>query len=284
MASYQPLFSVSVGHRYFSDGVWKGLDFIPEPGTSRIIGGVNALVKNGANGIEVFYDADKLHTLRLYADEANGRARFSFGVFARDRSFWNYTVPSVRKDGAVLYFSNGGTGGDAAGATASLSKDGFVSEKDFVDIGTLAAGGVFCGSERRRPDFMVDIFSDPAADGGLAARDYVVNFNARQSYLKYHLLGAMNRNNLFIVDLDNQVEFESCGDHVLPGNRPCKVFRSKSPVPILEKPTVRFQLKEQGQGTGKVLIKRLPAASESRLGMELIDGRREIVAESFINC
>lgn len=283
MGAYQPLFTVSVDHRYFADGLWKGLDFIPEPGTLKLIQCANALLRNTQNGIAVYYDSGKLNALRLYAEDANGVSSFSFKVYARDRGFANYTSPSFQKDGAILYFSNRGRDGNAAGEKTRLSADDFVSDKDFEDVSALNARGILCGKDRVMPDFLVDILVEPAKSGGLDAREYEVSFNTRQSYLKYHLLGSVNRDNLFIVDLDNRFEFEFCGDVMLPGNRPSKVFRSKELIPVLEKSPSRFQLREQGQGSGKVLIKRLPVPSESRLGMELINGRNEIVSENFIN-
>lgn len=284
MGFFQPLFSVSVEHQYFSDGLWKGLDFVPEPGTLKLIECANTVVKNTRNGISVFYDAEKSGTLSLFAEDAGGALRFSFKVFAKDRSFANYTLPPVQKEGAILYFANSVAGGGASGTTIKLSKGDFVSELDFEYLAALDAGGFPCANGRRRPDFVVDIFIASAESGGLVAREYGVNFGARRSYLKYHLLGSMNRDNLFIFDLDNQVEFEFCGDVMLSGNNPAKVFRSKTLIPVLERSDSRFQLRERGQGAGKVLIKRLPVASENRLGLELINGKNEIISESFINC
>ncbi|MDX8399688.1 MAG: hypothetical protein R8K20_05515 [Gallionellaceae bacterium] len=89
----------------------------------------------------------------------------------------------------------------------------------------------------------------------------------------------MNKSNPFIVDLNNKVEFEFCGEEMLSGNRPCKVFRTKELTPVLENLDFHFQ----GQGAEKVLIKRLPVASESGMGFDLVNGKRVIVSEIFIN-
>lgn len=281
MGAYQPLFAVSVGHQYFSDGLWKGLDFRPEPRTSKLIESADMVVKKTRNGIAVFYDADKPNILRLCAEDGNGALRFCYLAAVHDRAFTAYTAYPATREGVVLYFSN--RGAEGGGATQKLSKGDVASDMDLADAGVLIAGGVPCEMGRATPDFVVDIFVERAKSGVLAAQNYAIEFSARQSYLKYYLLGNMNRDNLFIVDLDNRVEFEFCGDAMLPGERPCKVFRSKGAIPILEKSGLRFQLRERGQGAGKVLIKRLPVASESRLGMELVNGKREIVSESFIN-
>ncbi|HXU93851.1 MAG TPA: hypothetical protein VFP33_09370 [Gallionella sp.] len=256
-----------------------------------MIDGADLLVRQTKNGVAVFFDEERAAALRLYADDANGEACFSFMVYAKDRTFPNYTSPAMRNGGAVLSFDNHGRAGGGDGKTR-LCKEEFVSEKDFKDIDSLIAEGILSERDRRvPPDFVVNVFVEPEKGDGSPAdatawvpRDCLIRFNTRKAFWKYHLLGNMNRNASFIVDLDSRVEFEFCGDVMLPGNRPAKVFRSKELIPVLEKSTCRFQLREQGPGTGKVLVKRLPVASESRLGMEMIDGKSEIVAESFINC
>lgn len=293
METYQPLFTVSVEHMYFSDGEWNGLDFVPTPGTMKVIDGANVLIRQTRNGIAVFYDEGKSEALRLYAEDANGALCFSFKVYSKDRTFANYTSPAMRHGGgAVLSFNNHERTGSSGGGKTWLCKEDFVSEKDFTDIEGLIAEGILCERDKRAPpDFVVNVFVEPEKRDGLSAdatawmsQNYFIRFNARQAFLKYHLLGSMNRSNPFIVDLDNRVEFEFCGEVVLPGDRPAKVFRSKELIPVLEKSTCRFQLREEGQGAGKVIIKRLPVASESRLGMEIINGKSEIVSESYINC
>lgn len=291
MGSFRPLFSVSVEHGYFTDGAWKGLDFVPVPATVKVINGANVLVRPTKNGMAVFYDESRSDALRLYAKDANGALCFSFRVYAKDRTFANYTAPAMRSGNAVLYFDNRGSAVGSGGGKVRLSKEDVVSEADFMDIDSLVAEDILGDRDKRvPPDFVVSVFVEPgvgddtSAASGWLARDCLIRFDARQAYWKYHLLGNMNRSNPFIVDLDNRVEFEFCGEVMLPGDRPAKVFRSKEQIPVLEKSTCRFQLREQGPGAGKVLVKRLPVASESRLGMEVIDGKNEIVSESFINC
>ena len=88
----------------------------------------------------------------------------------------------------------------------------------------------------------------------------------------------------FIVDLNNNTEFEDTGKTSLPGNRIALTFRSKDRIPLREEYEFRFQLKEKGPNGGKTIIKRLPVASASQLYREIIDGNEEIVSEIFINC
>lgn len=284
MGFYQPLFSVSVKHMYFSDGLWKGLDFSPIPGTMKVLDGAGMVFRQTRNGISVFFDDAKTEALRLYARDADGTLRFSFKVWARDRSFANYTAASGGKENAILCFSNRGASGEVEVGKASLSKGEFVSEDDFEEISALVAENVLDPADRSMPpDFVVSIFIEAEKAGGLSPQDFSISFDARQSYWKYSLLGKMNRAQPYIVDLDNRVEFEFCGEAMVAGRRPAKVFLSKEMIPVLERSSYRFQLREPGEGTAKILIKRLPVASEGRLGMEVINGKRVVVAESFVN-
>lgn len=284
MGTYQPLFFVSVKHVYFSDGLWKGIDFLPSAHTLKLVESAGVLIRPTQNGIGVFYDVSKVKSLRLYAEETDNTLPFGFKAQVKDRTFANYTSPSAQQDSAILCFDGRAGVTDAESEKTRLSKSDFVGEDDFEEINTLIAEGVLCDQDRRKlPDFVLKI---PIAFGqheDFVAKDYVINFNARQARWKYHLLGNMNRSDPFIVDLDSRVEFEFCGEAMLLGSKPAKVFRSKELIPVLEKSNYRFQLREPGPGAGKVLIKRLPVASESRLGIEVVDGKREIILESFVN-
>jgi hypothetical protein len=284
MAEYQSLFSISVGHLYFSDGLWRGLEFVPSPSASKVLDACNCVVLKSPYGINVFFDEEKFAVLRRYASDAKGGLCFSFKVYASDRSFENYTAPSISGGKEVLCFDNAELSRKSANGKVCLSKDELVSDKDFKKMDDLVAEGFLSEREKRRlPDFLVNIFVEPSLANGGVGKDYGLLFNSRESFWKYYLMGNSNTGTPFIVDLDHKVEFEFCGDAMLPGNKPSKAFRSKTLIPVLEKSNYRFQLRERGQGAGKVLIKRLPSASEGRLGMDLIDGKKEIVLESFIN-
>lgn len=283
MGFYQPLFTVAVEHSYFSDGLWKELDFIPVQQTTKLINAVGALVRPVKNGIGVFYDTEREAAMHLCAIDTNGMLPFGFKVRATDRSFANYTALAGQREDAVLYFDNRGKRSDAETGNTELSKGEMVSEDDFRKLAELVADGILDERDLRvPPDFAVRVFAAPPAQGD-SVPHYRISFDTRRSFWKYHLLGGMNKGGTFIVDMDNRIEFESCGETVLAGERNARVFRSKERIPVLEASGYRFQLREHGQAGGKVLIKRLPVASESRLGMEVIDGKNEIVLESYVN-
>ncbi len=283
MGIYQPLFTVSVQHGYFADGVWKGLTFVPCRATADLIGKAGVIVRDFGNGIGVACDQDRARALELYAQDGGGTLGFGFKVYAQDRSFPNYTTPSGLNEGRILYFSNAGNGA-AEDAKVNVSKGEFVSEADFTDVEELVAGQMLDARDVRvPPDFVVRIQLPFGGTGAGRVREFGMRFRARYSFWKYYLLGNVRRDSAFIVDLDNRVEFEACGESVLPGNRPAMVFRSTERLPVLENSSYRFQLREQGPGSGRVLVKRLPVAAETRLGRDMIDGKSEIILENYVN-
>lgn len=283
MGQYRPLFTVSVEHAYFADGLWKNLLFTPSSATNKVISGAGMLMRQMEGGLRVFYDEEKLPALKLYAAETGGKLQFSFKVRARDKTFANYTSPPIRRGDTILYFRNPEPQADAA-ESGRLSREGLASLLDLIEVDTLVTERILNARERWiPPDFVVDILVAPDAEADSAGRTFFIKFDCRRSYWKYYLLGQAKRDNAFITDLDHRVEFFSCGEVLLPGNRPAAVFRSKERIPVLEQSGYRFQLREQEHGVAKVLVKRLPVASETRLGLEIIDGKDEIVLENYIN-
>jgi len=284
MGFFKSLFAVSVEHGYFSDGLWKGLDFVPTAATLKVMNGAGMMLRQSRSGFGVIFDEAKTESLFLYSRDTKGTLCFSFKAYARDRTFTNYTAPFGRKEGSILSFSNRGSDGPIEAGKIRLSKSECVSEADLAEINALVADGILDAADKRMPpDFIVSIFVEPEKAGGLSPQSFTLGFGARQSYWKYNLLGKMNRPQPFIVDLDNRIEFEFHGEALVAGSKPAKVFLSKEMIPLLERSNYRFQLREPGEGAVKILIKRLPVASEGRLGQETINGKRVIVAESFIN-
>lgn len=270
---YKPLFTVSVEHGYFADGLWHGLTFVPSAESARLMERNGVLVRQTGNGIAAF--CDELVQGRLPRNDEP--LHLGFKVYAQDRAFATYTSPAVRRDDAVLAFGN------RHDDSFLLTAGEFAGDGDFHPLDELAAQGLLDGRDLRvPPDFVVGIDANAGANAGQVP-DYRIRFEARNSYWKYHLLGNMNREGPYIVDLDNRVEFEPRGETVLPGNRRSRVFMSTRRVPVLEQSNYRFQLRERGNGAAKILIKRLPVASESRLGREVVDGRNEIVLENYVN-
>jgi hypothetical protein len=284
MGIYHPWFTITVEHDYFADGQWQGLYFEPDDRTSLIIRSAGMIIRESPSALAAFRTEESLRVLRLETDPPDGMVRLNFSVRARDRRFGTYTALPPARDGALLHFEAAARAGDHDG-TITLSKGPLVSEADLCATAAPTGRGIFGNhAHRLPPDFTFTLALDPATPAAAPPAEFELRFGARRSFWKYHLLGNLNRREAFIVDLDNQVEFEPCGDTLLPGDRPARVFRSRQRIPLQERSDYRFQLRETAPGGPRVLVKRLPVASDARLGLDLIDGRNEVVLETFVNC
>ena len=58
---------------------------------------------------------------------------------------------------------------------------------------------------------------------------------------------------------------------------------SSAPIALQERSPQRFQLRRQGTGADKVLIKRLPVASPSQINRETLGGVPTLVSEIYVH-
>jgi len=240
------------------------------------------VIRQTGNGVTVSVDENDREPLRMWAANRDGKLQFRFKVRAKDRGFANYTDYSLHGRKVIPCFDNLEKK-EQVGGKIRLSREALASEADFREIDALVAEGMIGAREKLvPPDFIVTLYVDLEEEQGFGFREHQIGFGARLSYWKYYMLGDMNRAGVFIVDPEKKVEFLPCGEVMLAENKPARVFRSNQPVFLLENSQCRFQLKERNAGGEKVLIKRLPLASEARLGSELINGKNELVMENFV--
>lgn len=275
---------------FFSAGSCRDLTFVPTPQSAIALEKAGLLTRNTLNGIRVFYDDDSSDSLRLYAADPDRPLTLGFKVFSQDPCFQNYTEPSPHKEDSILYFDNRRAAIDPTGRLR-LHEGETVSETDFTPLHSPLLAEMLSNTDRLvRPLCVVNVciaagerrfFSDQLT---IIPQSYYLKFKARSTFWKYYLLGHLAREDVAITDLDNETAFVFTGEESLADNRVAFAFRSTTPIPLREKSTCRFQLKEGNSGGGKVLIMRLPVASTSQITREVIDGEDAIVSEMFVNC
>ncbi len=295
MGSYSELFSVEVEHRYFAGGLCPALYFVPTPQTAMLINNAGLLTRSMVNGVRVFYDTDSPDSLRLYASDAGEPLSLEYKVFSRDPNFFNYTElpetgPPGDEEDAILYFENYGSLIDETGRI-KLQDQEYAGASDLEKLDSTLLEHILSARDRlAKPVCVVSIriaeWAGVPLDPGATevARRYFIGFDAKRTIWKYYLLGDMAVEELTISDLDNGIEFESTGMERLGDNRPALTFRSKTTIQMRQKQDMRFQLREQNSGGGKVLIRRLPVASANQIGRAVLDGEAVPVSEMFINC
>ena len=292
MSQYSHLFGIEIRHSFFSSGLCQDIDVIPTPQTALKLHNGGMLFRGAGSGIRVFYDQERLDSLRMLADDDDG-LNLVFKAYSTDSYFMNYTEGGPAQDDTVRYFesSNAVAGNDGA---LRLHANEYSGISDFKPLDFPGFQDVLTAKDQLvNPTFVVKInvpkeYVDGLgndAPGGVsgAPRNYFINFQERQTVWKYYLLGEFARNDVYVADLDNSTEFEPSVSEVLADHRTAWTIRSKTPLPMREQSEYRFQLREHASGNGKVLIRRLPVASAANIGVEQSGSQSFLVSEMYIN-
>lgn len=289
MGAYLPLFSIAAEHTFFSTGLCEQLEYVPTPQSASLLKRAGILTRKTTHGIQAFYDESKTEALELYVTNRNEPFCLGFKVISNDASFTNYTAPSIQRSDAVLYFDSRRIKSKKVGRKRLHTTD-YVSEANFEKLDSAVVVDLLDKKDKLvRPHFLVNICVNaiptfPSRGSGNAqSNDYYLTFQARQTFWKYHLLGDIAKQNLSVADVDGKTEFEPAGNASLPDARAAITFRSTTPIPLRETFDRRFQLRENGTGNGKVLIKRLPVASAFQINTETVEQQTTIVSDIYIN-
>jgi len=289
MSHYAPLFTFTVEHDFYDDGVVHGLSFKPCEHTSRVMSNAGLMVKSIAGGIAVLFDEMKKESLQLYVED-DEPLDLTFKVYPEDASFGSRSDISVDSREKILYVNNHEHNGEA-GERIKLHDDSYVSMINAIRLDSDQLAGVLGRREKFSPPFLVvsvrivkDDLSRIDNPDVSPAKNYYIRLKARQVFWKYYLMGVFAREGLFLSDVDGLAEFVSMGKEQLADHREAIVFRSAQKLALKASFDYRFQLKEKDSNGDKVIIKRLPMAEVTRFGRDVIDGSSEVVSEIYVNC
>ncbi|MCH7736964.1 MAG: hypothetical protein IH872_06120 [Chloroflexi bacterium] len=289
MSRYSQLFGIEVRHSFFSNGLCHELNFTPTPKTAVKLSNSGLLFKETSGGVRVFYDSDRLDSLRLHAADAQEPLNLVFKAYSRDAFFMNYTECGPDQDDAVRYFDSANAVTQHDGRMRLHAKE-YSGSDDFKPMDFAGFQDVLTPADRLlRPTLVVKIgvpkeVADALGDDATGAvGNYFVSFQGRQTVWKYFLLGELAREDIYIADLDNSTEFESSVAEVLADERTAITIKSKTMLRLQERSDYRFQLREEDSGNGKVLIRRLPVATAAHIGAERTGDQSTLVSEMYIN-
>lgn len=289
MGSYHPLVSIAVEHMFYSPAPCRGLKFVPTSDTSITINKIGLLTRNTSNGISVFYDEHTTGILQGYVDDSDDPLILTFKVFSKNPLFENFTERPIHQKNAILYFDNRGMKTQTSGKQR-LHDEEYVSSINFKNMDAPWLENILDIKDRHlRPIFIVRLFMSKYYNNlldkhlNVISRKYYLKFKSRKTFWKYYMLGLMAQKNSYIADLNEAIKFEFTGKEILSDNRTALTFRSEKPIPMRDTFSYRFQLKESGARGEKVLIRRLPMASENQINREIIEGKEAVVSEIYIN-
>lgn len=288
MGPFLPLFFIAAEHDYFSDGRWCDIRFVPTFDTQTLINKAGLLVRETANGIELYHDQSRTEALQLLLADTDGALSFGFKVYVQDGTFKNYSEAFLCDPDALPYFES--QHGVAEGDRIRLHRAKQVSGKDMVPIESTSLVDLLDWRDLYLPPaFALRVLFRPAQNKSLEKSlqaeppRYFLRFGSRKTYWMYYLLGAFANERANIVDLDGAIDFELLDGVSLSDKRPTRAFRTNAAIPLQQRSACRFQLREAGPGSGKVLVRRLPVAAATQVNRQTIGDKVVAVSEVYVN-
>jgi hypothetical protein len=255
--AWQLLFSVTVEHDFFSSAHDLQLNFQPDQTTAHLLRNADLLFRTDTNRFSVCFASNALEILESFSASSIDGLDFTFKVIALDPHFLYYT--DWQADVSPWY-RNAPTS-DAA--TELLLVNALIADR--IELSA----------------FMVTI--NISKENIIKAKEYSISLKARATYWKYYLLGKLAEKETKIIDLAGKEHFYCAGVQRPFPDVPAMVFYSMEKIPLQERPSQRFQLRQQGSAGDKVLIKHLQNAGSENLAKEFIHEKEVYVSEVYIN-
>ncbi len=286
MGAYRLLLSVTVEHAYFLGKSCKALEFIPTESCAALLRKTDLLLKSSESGVAVYYDEEKIDILRLHAEDD---LALDFKVFSKDSNFFRYTAPGAPPDNAIVFFNNRRITQDATGKQM-LHSGSNATDKALIDMNADQFQEILDRKDYFvKPAFILQMLITADEQGlcseklDAAARKFYIRFTTNQTFWKYYILGDLSKRDVYIMDLDNAIQFDKAGDILLPGQCEAILLQSSVAIPMQEQYPQRLQLRESGSMGDKVLIKRLPNANVDQMYEEMMNGRMENISEIYVS-
>ena len=289
MGPYLPLFSLEVEHAYFPEGVCRALSWVPAAASLHRLGHAGCLLRVTDRGLLVLFDAGRADVLALQAGEADDPLRLHFLARVADPAFANYTAAPVGSSQSLLVLDSRRAVHDPDTGRWRLHAGASADTADLRPLDSPEAAEALSVPERRAPPHFavsVDVRPQDVAEAA-AGRDrrFYARLEARATVWKYCFMGELAEaldDGLRVVDLDQSLQFGAATGERLPDGRSVLAVRSVAPIALQERSPQRFQLRSGGNGTDKVLIKRLPVASPRQLSRETLGGVPTLVSEIYV--
>ena len=290
MGPFLPLFSLELEHAYFPAGVCRGLALAPAAASIQRLDHAGCLLRATDRGLLVLFDAGRADALALQAGEADDPLRLHFLARVADPCFANYTAAPVGSSRSLLMFDSRRAVHDADSGRWRLHAGASADAANLRRLDSPEAAEALSAAERRAPPhFAVSVEVRPEDVAEAAAgrgRRFHARLAARATVWKYCFMGELAEaldDEVRVVDLGQSLQFGAATGERLPDGRSVLAVRSVAPIALQERSPQRFQLRSGGNGTDKVLIKRLPVASPRQLSRETLGGVPTLVSEIYVN-
>ncbi len=288
MTLYYPLLELNVNHTYFSGGRCNYLKFIPTDNSVYLMNNAGLLYKSYYYGLTINADKNNIDTLKLFAKDIDNPFELQFKVYCTDPNFINYTYPNPFNEGGMLYFQQI-MDGNSQGNENIIHSGAWVSENDIASTRFLNEKGLINSRDKIDPPcFIFSVVITEKAIIDFAKEQFVasrfhIKFQAKSNIWKYYLMTDESNHQVRIVDIGDEIIFESLGIEDLGMNKHAMTFQSETALSMYEKSHYHFQLMSKKENSSQVLINRLPVAKVSQGNQKVINGKAVSLSEIYIN-
>ena len=243
-SNFKSVFTIQVWHSYFSDGVCKGLQFIPSELTKELVKRYGFLNRKTVNGFEWYANSttpllDYLNSIT----KATGQTCFEFDIVTNSQLFYTYTDIAQNWKGQFLYSSKQ-TVPNKEKNTLQLTPT--LKEGNTTVLGKLTL-----------------FFDDLTASENSKPAPYSIQFDARATQWQYYIINRSTKaeNNLEIKG-KTDITFSTPQEVSIASGEQALLFTSLSPITLQEKPIYKFNLVSTNSTntklSNKIIYKGLP--------------------------
>ena len=268
MSAYRPLLDLQVEHPFYAGGRCRGLVFHTSDDTLQRLQRAVCVWRATESGIALHAERGRIE--RFFGD---GEEPFTLGFVAHscETAFVAATAGLNRAgDGRFLLTRLL----PADDETVFLQADAECLEP--LDSPAWAGLWPAAKGPRMAPAFGLRLLLPDARP-----RRCVMRFASRALPWKYYLVGAWEREGLYLADADGALEFAALVPERLSDGREVMAARSTVAIALAERPRQHIQLRRRGKDSDRVIVKRLPVATANAWGP--LPGGGGPVAEIYVN-
>ncbi|GGB79254.1 hypothetical protein GCM10007424_19270 [Flavobacterium suaedae] len=249
-SNYIPVFSLSVSHSYFADGICRGINFQPCGTTLLLTDRYNFKYRSLPDGFAWYAGtADTLEQFLNSIAKTIGQTYFEFEITVTP-NFYNYTTLPENTINEQVYNSNNAT--DNILNSVSTGESGNCFGKLIINFDDI---------------LKVNTTENPAS--------YIIQFEAKKTQWQYYIINRskVECNNLAITGKEN-ITFQGPDTITTAGGEQAILFTSGDVlIPLKEKPEYSLSLISQPEQTNskikssnKIIYKGLPTPTPDNIG------------------
>lgn len=268
MSNYAPYLSLSIKHEYFSNSCVKvPIDVVATSGTVEWLKHHHMFLKPTLTGVCIVADIDMLK--ELPAPESDSLLQIK--LFSNDPLFRSYTDLPLSTPMSVALFDVKAESKTPISFPPKqwLTPESIIRNEQYESISEFELSQNLVG--------IIDL-TVPKSDFYHTNKTIQLIYSHTYAYWQYYFLTSDNTKEYQIIDSNGEYEFENKGIEILGGRR-YLVFRSNTPLPVLQRSDLSLQLK----ANHKIIYRRLATAHPAHIEFEKVSSSSQRLCHIYLS-